>query len=169
VLVVAGVAGELPPELADELADELAPGLADEMADELAEELADELEPAPMALTTLAEQTTRAPPPLAEPLHWLIVTGWAEAIVPVAVQVRPTGEVRVKPLAEPLHWVIAAPVIVLGKGSQWIVWPTMPPAPEPTHWFTVAAVEPGLTLMKLFVTLTLQRSVPPPPLIESLH
>ena len=34
----------------------------------------------------LAEQMTRAPPPLAEPLHWLIVTRWAADFVPVAVQ-----------------------------------------------------------------------------------
>ena len=43
------------------------------------------------------------------------------------------------------------------------------PSPEPTHWFTVASVAPGLTPMKSFVTSTLQRSVPPPPLIASLH
>ena len=48
----------------------------------------------------LAEQMTRAPPPLAEPLHWLTLTLRAAASVPVAVQVRPT---RVPPLAEPLH------------------------------------------------------------------
>src|ERR1035437_9695440 len=113
-------------------------------------------------LIRLAEQMTRAPPPLAEPLHWLTVTPWAEAIVPVAVQVRPT---RVPPLAEPLHWVIAAPVVLAGKGSQ----PVVIPPPEPTHWFTVAAVEPGLTPEKLVVTTTLHRLVPPPPLIESLH
>jgi hypothetical protein len=59
----------------------------------------------------LAEQMTRAPPPLAEPLHWLIVTRWAADFVPVAVQVSPT---RVPPLAEPLHWVIAAPLVVAG-------------------------------------------------------
>jgi hypothetical protein len=70
VLVVAGVVDELAPELAPELADELAPVLADELAPELAAALI----PAPMALTTLAEQMTRAPPPLAEPLHWLILT-----------------------------------------------------------------------------------------------
>ena len=89
-------------------------------------------------LITLAEQMTRAPPPLADPLHWLTVTPWAEAIMPVAVQVSPT---RVPPFADPLHWVIAAPVVLAGKGSQ----PVVIPPPEPTHWFTVAAVEPGLT------------------------
>jgi hypothetical protein len=111
---------------------------------------------------TFAEQITRAPPPLAEPLHWLIVTLWTEDSVPVAVQVSPT---RVPPLAEPLHWVIVAPALVAGKGTQ----PVVMPPPEPTHWSTVAAVAPVLRPMKSFVTWTLQRSVPPPPLIEPLH
>ena len=56
--------------------------------------------------------------------------GEPAVIVPVAVHVRPT---RVPPLAEPLHWVMAALVVVAGKGSHLIVWPTMPLAPEPTH------------------------------------
>ena len=60
---------------------------------------------------------------------------------------------------------IVAPVVVAGNGSQ----PVVIPPPEPTHWFTVAAVVPALTPLKLFVTRTLQRRVPPPPLIESLH
>ena len=111
MLVVAGVLDEL----------------ADELADALADELADELAAGPTALTTLAEQMTRAPPPLAEPWHCRIVTGRAEAIVPVAVQVSPT---RVPPLAVPLHCVIAALVVVAGNGSQLIVWPTIPLAPE---------------------------------------
>ena len=33
----------------------------------------------------LVEQMTKAPPPLAEPLHWLILTPWDEGFVPVAV------------------------------------------------------------------------------------
>ena len=110
----------------------------------------------------VAEQMTRAPPPLAEPLHWLILTPWDEGFVPVAVQVRPTS---VPPLAEPLHCVIVAPVVLAGKGLQ----PVVMPPPEPTHWFTVAAVEPGLMPTKSLMTVTLQRSVPPPPLIELLH
>jgi hypothetical protein len=73
-----------------------------------------------------AEQMTRAPPPLAEPLHWLILTAWAPECVPVAVQVIPTS---VPPLAEPLHWVIAAPDVVAGKGEQ----PVVMPPPDPTH------------------------------------
>jgi hypothetical protein len=113
-------------------------------------------------VVTLAEQMTRAPPPLAEPLHWLIVTIRAADSVPVAVQVRPT---RVPPLAEPLHCVIVAPVVVAGNGLQ----PVVMPPPEPTHWLTEAAVEPGLRPMNSFEIWALQRSVPPPPLMESLH
>src|SRR5450759_3787527 len=91
-----------------------------------------------------------------------MVTPWAEAIVPVAVHFSST---RVPPLAELLQWVIVALVVVAGKGSQ--VFAT--PPPEPSHWFTVAAVAPGLRPTKLFVTLTLQRSVAPPPLSALLH
>lgn len=50
-----------------------------------------------------AEQMTKAPPPLVESFHWLIVTPRAEDSVPVAVQVSST---RVPPFAEPLHCVI---------------------------------------------------------------
>ena len=82
--------------------------------------------------------------------------------MPVAVHSSLTS---VPPFAEPLHWVIVAPLVVAGNGSQLLA---MPP-PDPTHWFTVAAVAPVLSPTNLFVTLTLQRSVPPPPLIEPLH
>ena len=92
--------------------------------------------PAATLLTTEAEQMTRPPPPSPEPLHWFIATAWADAIVPVAWQVSWTS---VPPLAEPLHWVIAAPLVVAGKGVQ----PVWRPSPDPTHWFTVAAVAPG--------------------------
>ena len=110
----------------------------------------------------LAEQMTRAPPPLADPLHWLIRTPLDEGFVPDAVHFSCT---RVPPLAEPLHCVIVALVVVAGNGSHSLAMPS----PDPTHWFVVAAVAPGLRPTKLLVTLTLQRSVPPPPLIESLH
>jgi hypothetical protein len=109
----------------------------------------------------LAEQMTSAPPPLAEPLHWLIVTPWDEGFVPLAVHLSWTS---VPPLAEPLHCVIVAPVVVAGKGSQPMVM-----LPEPTHWLTVAAVAPVFMLTKSLVTLTLQRTVAPPPLSASLH
>jgi hypothetical protein len=119
----------------------------------------------PAATTTLVmleEQMTNAPPPFAELLHWLIVTLEVADAVPAAVQVNATS---VPPLAESLHCVIVAPLVVAGNGSQ----PKVMPPPEPTHWLTVALVEPGLRPMKLFVTWTLQRSVPPPPLIAPLH
>ena len=77
-------------------------------------------------LTMLAEQITSAPPPLADPLHWLTRTDSADDLLPVAVQVSWT---RVPPFAEPLHWLIVAPDVVAGKGSQ----PVCLPPPEPTH------------------------------------
>jgi len=103
----------------------------------------------------LAEQITNDPPPLAESLHWLIVTPWAAAWVPTAVQIRPTS---VPPLADPLHCVMVAPEVVAGNGTQ----PMVMPPPEPTHWLTVAAVGVALTPMKVLMTSTLQRNVPPP-------
>jgi hypothetical protein len=92
----------------------------------------------------------------------LIVTTRTADSVPVAVQFRPTS---VPPLAEPLHWVIIAPVVVAGNGLQ----PVVMPPPEPTHWLTEAAVEPGLRPTNSFVIWALQLSVPPPPLMELLH
>jgi len=116
-------------------------------------------------LVMLAEQMIRAPPPLAEPLHWLTMTARADAAVPVAVQV--DVATTPPPLAEPLHWVIVAPVVVAGNGSHAIVIP--PPPAEPTHWLTVTPVAAGVTPTKVFVTSTLHRRVPPPPLMESFH
>ena len=66
----------------------------------------------------LAEQTSRLPPPLAEPLHWLIEHGEPGGLRARRSADRPTS---VPPLAEPLHWVIVAPEVVAGKGSQTIV------------------------------------------------
>jgi len=77
-------------------------------------------------LTMLLVQMTSSPPPLAESLHWLMVTERPEAIVPVAVQVNSTN---VPPLPEPLHCVIAASVTVAGNGLQ----PVVMLLPEPTH------------------------------------
>src|ERR1700693_3263471 len=79
-----------------------------------------ELEPLILLFAMVAEQMTRAPPPLAEPLHWLIVTRCDDGVVPVARRVR---RPRAPPLAEPLHCVIVAPVVVAGKGSQPVVMP----------------------------------------------
>ncbi|MEJ7696052.1 MAG: hypothetical protein WKF78_05370 [Candidatus Limnocylindrales bacterium] len=113
-------------------------------------------------LSIFEEQMTSPPPPLADPLHWLIVTPRLEDSVPVAVQVSPT---RVPPFAEPLHCVIVASTAVAGNGSQ----PLVSPSPEPTHWFTVALVVFGSMPTKLLVTWTLQRREPPPPLVDPLH
>lgn len=109
-----------------------------------------------------AEQMTRDPPPLAELLHWLILTSPSDDRVPVAVHCSPTS---VPPFAEPLHCVIVALVVVAGNGSQ----PTVMPPPEPTHWLTVAALVWGVIPKNRFVTPTLHLSVPPAPLIEWLH
>ncbi len=67
----------------------------------------------------------------------------------------------VPPLAEPLHWVIVAFVGRRGEGVAVV----RDAAAGPDALVTVAFEAPGLTFTKLFVTLTLQRSVPPPPLI----
>ena len=111
---------------------------------------------------TVAEQMTSAPPPLVDPLHWLMVMPAPGAWVPLAVHVKPTS---VPPLADPLHWVTVAPVVVAGNGSQ----PVVIPPPDPTHWFTVTATGAGATPTKWFVTTTLHLNVPPAPLVEALH
>jgi hypothetical protein len=131
-----GAADELgvadAPGAADEPGVADAPGAADEPGVADAPGAADELGVADatvrMMLDTLAEQMTRDPPPLPEPLHWLIVTLFVADSVPVAVQVSPT---RVPPLAEPLHWVTVAPDVDAGLGSQPLV--RLPGLPEPTH------------------------------------
>jgi len=112
----------------------------------------------------LAEHTVRVPPPLDEPLHWLIVTARPEDWVPDAVQVSDAPP----SLPEPLHWVIVAVVVVAGSGLQAL---TVPVVTDPLHWLTVASVTVGGGVIptKLFVTRMLHRSVPPPPLIEPLH
>jgi hypothetical protein len=143
----------------DALGDGEALGDADALGLAEALGLGEGLTAAPLVVT-FAEQMTRDPPPFAESLHWLIVRALAAGMRPVAVHVRPT---RVPPLAEPLHCVIIAPVVVAGNGLQ----PVVRPPPEPTHWLTDGAVAPAPPPTNS--TLTLQRSVPPPPLIEPLH
>lgn len=59
-------------------------------------------------------QVTVLPPPLEEPLHWLMVTGSADE-PPVTSHC--TLVLAPPPLPEPLHWVTAAPV-VLATGAQ---------------------------------------------------
>lgn len=112
----------------------------------------------------VAEQTVRVPPPFDEPLHWSMMKARPEDCVPLAVQVNEAPP----PFPEPLHWVIVALVVVAGSGLQAR---TVPVVAEPTHWLTVAAVTVGAGVipMKLLVTTTLHRSVPPPPLMEPSH
>ena len=56
------------------------------------------------SFSSVAMQVTALPPPVALPLHWLMVTGSAEA-APVTVQSAADIETMVPPpVAEPLHW-----------------------------------------------------------------
>jgi hypothetical protein len=82
-----------------------------------------------------AVQVTVLPPPPSEPLHWLIVTGRADATV--AATLHCTRPAPPPPLAEPLHCVTVAPVVA-PSGLQFVVF-TPPPVPDPMHWSMVAA------------------------------
>jgi hypothetical protein len=81
------------------------------------------------SLVKLVEQVTVLPPPLAEPLHWLMVTGSADA-PPVTLHC--TRVLAPPPFPEPLHWVTVA-FVVLATGAQTTVGCVPPPVPEPTH------------------------------------
>jgi hypothetical protein len=108
-------------------------------------------------------QVTRLPPPLPDPLHWLMVTGNADDAVE-----GPTVQVTVAPppFPEPLHWVIVAPDVELsGLHTRP---PPPPPVAEPTHWLTVAGLVVASPVM-LFVTDTVQVTVEPPPLPDPSH
>jgi hypothetical protein len=117
-------------------------------------------------LTTLALQVTVLPPPLADPLHWLILTLIAEVTVDV-VTVHFTRLLPPPPLPDPLHWVMVAP-LVEPSGLHWVVGCVPPPFPDPMHWLTVAGfnVASPVTLLTM---RTLQPIVPPPPLADPLH
>jgi hypothetical protein len=83
------------------------------------------------------------PPPVAEPLHWVIVAP-----------------------------VVVAGKGVQGSGFPGSGGPNGLPGgpPEPTHWLTVAAVAaPGPFTAMLLVIDTLHVNVPPPPRPELLH
>jgi hypothetical protein len=82
-----GSGGGLSLGLADGLAVGSGGGLSLGLADGLAVGSGGGLGDRMALLTMLAEQMTRPPPPEPEPLHWSIVTGWVDDIVPVAVQV----------------------------------------------------------------------------------
>jgi hypothetical protein len=111
-------------------------------------------------------QLTVAPPPLPEPLHWLIVTGSAGVCVEAVTSQR-TRSVAPPPLPELLHWLTVAPV-VLPAGEHCTVGSGPPPAPEPLHWSIVAAEAVDAPVM-LFVMRAVQVTTPPPPLPEPLH
>jgi hypothetical protein len=79
---------------------------------------------------TVAMQVTALPPPVAVPLHWLMVTGSAVA-APVTVQAAVGSPAYVPPpVTEPLHCVTVA-LVVLPLGAH----ATVPPAPvtDPMH------------------------------------
>ncbi len=125
----------------------------------------------PGALTLfviLALQTTVAPPPLPEPLHWLIVTVRTEVVVESDATVHRTRCVPPPPFPESLHCVAVAPVVVAGKGEHETVGAVPPPAPEALHWLIVAAV--GVVVpVTLLTTSMVHVTVPPPPLPDPLH
>jgi len=82
------------------------------------------------AFSSVAVQVTALPPPVALPLHWLMVTGSAE-VAPVTVQSTADIETMVPPpVADPLHWVTVA-LVVLPFGLHTSVSP--PPVADPMH------------------------------------
>ncbi len=92
---------------------------------------------------------------------------------PVTVQTNPT---LVPPLPEPLHWPTVAAVTDVMPGVLTGVQIAGAPGPvisEPTHWYTVAysvaAVMASRLPVKWFVIVTVQFTVPPPPLPDPLH
>jgi hypothetical protein len=100
----------------------------------------------------VAMQVTALPPPVAVPLHWLMVTGSAET-EPVTVQSTADIETMVPPpVAEPLHCVTAA-LVVLPVGLHTSVSP--PPVADPMHWSTVTS-EVDVPTGTSFVTVTSQ-------------
>jgi hypothetical protein len=109
-------------------------------------------------------QVTVLPPPLEEPLHWLIVTGNA---VDAPVTVHFTRVDPPPPFPEPLHCVTVA-FVVLAVGAHRRVGWIPPPAPDPMHWLTVAPVV-AVPLAMSFVTMTLQIKLLPPPTMMPLH
>jgi len=79
---------------------------------------------------SVALQSTALPPPVAVPLHWLMVTG-SDAAAPVTVQAAVGSPAYVPPpVTEPLHCVTVA-LVVLPPGAH----ATVPPAPvtDPMH------------------------------------
>ncbi len=117
-------------------------------------------------MTSDTVHVTVAPPPLPDPLHWSTVTESAEVWVE-GPTVHCTRMVPPPPLPEPLHWVIVAPV-VLPIGSHRTVGWIPPPSPDALHWLMVAGAVVVAPVM-LLTMLTLQVTVPPPPLPDPSH
>jgi hypothetical protein len=65
-----------------------------------------------MLLVTKAVQVTSPPPPLPEPLHWLTVTGRADASVEPGWTSHVTRIVPPPPVPASLHWVMVAFVVL---------------------------------------------------------
>jgi hypothetical protein len=80
-------------------------------------------------LVNVVIQVTVLPPPLAEPLHWLMVTGSADE-PPVTSHC--TLVLAPPPFPEPLHCVTVAPV-VLATGAHTTVGWVPPSPPDPMH------------------------------------
>jgi hypothetical protein len=93
-----------------------------------------------------------------------MVTGSA---VDVPVTEQSTRDGAPPPVPEPLHCVTVA-LVVLDTGLQRTVEPPPPPVPDPMHSFTVAPGV-GVPMGTLFVKVTLQVTLLPPPLTTPLH
>jgi hypothetical protein len=75
---------------------------------------------------------------------------------------RGAGQTHQGPLADPLHWVMVAREVVAGNGSQPVEAVARTDALVDGH-----PVDVALTPTNVLVTCTLQRRVPPPPLVAS--
>jgi hypothetical protein len=109
-------------------------------------------------------QVTMSPFPLAEPLHWSMMSGRVRES-PVTLQV--TNEPP--PLAEPLHWFtvggMGAPDVFGGQIRS-----EPPPSAEPTHWITETSTRSSIASPEtLLMIVTLQITVEPPAFAELSH
>ncbi|HYM14249.1 MAG TPA: hypothetical protein VEZ14_01665 [Dehalococcoidia bacterium] len=118
---------------------------------------------APAALIVTV-QVTSAPPPFAEPLHWLIVG--TVPFVLAGATLHLTRSVPPPPFPELLHcWICAEVLFGVDAGMQTVVGCVPPPCPEPMHWLIVTAPAPtGAPVM-----ITSHLTTAPPPLPEPLH
>ncbi|MGA2835451.1 MAG: hypothetical protein ABSF84_02520 [Acidimicrobiales bacterium] len=115
-------------------------------------------------LVIVVAHVTVLPPPLADPSHWVMVTGSA---VTLPVTEHLTRDSPPPPLPDPLHWVTVA-LVVLATGTHTTVGWVPPPVPDPTHSSTVAP-DVGLPLATSLTKVTLQVTLLPPPSTMLLH